>query len=307
MKKLNNKILIIALAVLASILILSRVFRSPGLESTLPKQLVTIDTAQLTQVKIVTSLNDSQEVVLVKEGKQWFALRNKQKVSANADVVKSLLSSLTELKPQRLASRKKDKWESFNVDDKGTSLKVYYGTDKKADMFIGRTSYAQSGAFTYVRVSDEKEVYTIAGTLGYLLNKPLDEWRDKTLLRVNKNEVSKLIFQYPADSSFVIEKRDTAWYVGNRKVQDANVESYLSQLTLKSGNSFADNFTTTSSPTLALQIESKNGTLAMLQAWKADSAQWVLSGSSQKDVYFSANGSSLLTDLFIGKKKVLPE
>jgi len=52
MKKLNNKILIGALVVLVGVFALSRWLRSPGLESNLRKQLLSLDTTNINEVRI---------------------------------------------------------------------------------------------------------------------------------------------------------------------------------------------------------------------------------------------------------------
>jgi hypothetical protein len=304
MKKLNNKVLLIALVLILSVFILSRWLRSPGLESTLPQQLVTLDTARITKLTMLGTSTDSQQVVLTKEGNTWFVSNGRKKVAADVAVVKTTLGSLTDLKPQRLASRKKDKRPLYQVDDTGTRVAVYYDEDKKAEMIIGKSSYSQAGAFTYARMSDEDEVYTVDGTLAYQFNRAFDEWRNKSLLRVNKEEIHKIIFQYPSDSSFVLEKRDSLWYVNDIKADVGKTNTFLSQLAFKNGNAFADDFVANAPPTINIQIESKLGVLANVKGWMVN-ADWIVSSSTQENVFFSAAGTPIIGDLFIGKEKLL--
>jgi hypothetical protein len=37
-----------------------------------------------------------------------------------------------------------------------------------------------------------------------------NDWRDKTLLEFNREDVTRIVFKYPADSSFVLEFRDSS-------------------------------------------------------------------------------------------------
>jgi len=118
MKKLNIKILIIVLIVLAAVFALSRIFRSPGLESNLRKTLVALDTAVVTEVRIQPSNNRTTEIKLFKEGKNWMVIADKQKSVTDNNSVKMMLGQLLDLRTQRLASRKKEKWKHLTLATK---------------------------------------------------------------------------------------------------------------------------------------------------------------------------------------------
>jgi hypothetical protein len=304
MKKLSNKVLLLTLIVLVSIFGISKWLRSPGLESTLPQQLITVDTAKVSRIKISMG-GDSVEITLQKEGTTWWVSKNNKKTATDAGVIQSMLSSLIDVRPERLASRKKEKWDTYQVSDRGTRVEVYEDEDKSADVIVGKTSYSQAGAYTYSRLYDEDEVYAISGTMGYQFNKGFDEWRNKSLLRLTKDDITKVIFQYPADSSFVLEKRDSVWYVNDIKAEDSKTNTYLSQLTFKNGTTFADDFGANTPATISIQVEGKNGVLAILKAWMVENS-WVVSSSTQENTFFSVGGTPIINDVFVGKKKFVP-
>ncbi len=210
MKKLNPKILIAVLVLLVGFFALSRWFRAPGLEGNLKKSLVSMDTATVTEVRILPAKDRASEVKLVKEGNQWQVLAAKQKSRADVGAVKSMLGVVRDLRPQRLASRKKDKWELYQVGDKGTNVALYAGAKKIADINIGKTGVAPGGSggrgnvFTYVRASDENEVFAVDGYIEAHFNRSFNDWRNKAFLRVKKDDITKLTFRYPADSGFVV-------------------------------------------------------------------------------------------------------
>ena len=302
MKKLNNNILIGALVVLVGVFALSRWLRSPGLESNLRKQLLSLDTTNINEVRIKPANYKPLEVVLKKEGNRWRVYNGQQQADTEIGTVKSMLGILKDLKVQRLASRKKDKWDTYQVGDGATQVSVLQD-GKTTEIFFGKSTYSQGGAYTYVRLSKEDEVYAIEGFIDSHFNRTYNDWRNKTLLKLNQADISKITFNYPADSSFALEKRDSVWFAGNVQAADAKVNSYVSQLSFKTLNDFADGFASVEESTVTLQIESKNGVLATVQGWK-NGEQWILTSSAQSGVYFSAT-QSIAQELLATKGKFL--
>jgi len=311
MKKLSNKILLTGLVVLVGIFAASRFFRSPGLESNLRKNLLTLDTAKIDEIKILPSKERTEELRLVREGNLWKVIKGTRQEPASKSSVKNLLSSLN-MEAQQMVSRKKEKWEEFNVGNNSTHVTVFNEGNKLADFHVGKLGFTQSsgggfgGSYTYVRLSDEDQVYSVDGFLEPTFNSTFNDWRDKTLSKLNKEDVIKLSFNYPADSGFVVEKRDSVWYTAADKVDPSKIENLLNLLAAKYASEFAEDFTPTSLPTATLQIDGKVGNLLRIEAWKKDEAEWILSSSHQKGIYFSVKGSSATKDVFVGRKKMLP-
>ena len=308
MKKLSTKILIILLAVLVALFTLSRIFRAPGLESNLRKTLVSLDTALVSEVLIQPASNRTAEIKLIKNGKNWTVVSGKRESTTDHGAVKGMLGSLQNLRTQRLASRKKDKWETYNVGDKGTHVVFYEGSKKVADLNFGKTGFTPGGgygsAFTYVRLSDENEVYTVDGFLESQFNRSYNDWRNKAFLRVKVDDITKINFNYPADSGFVLTKKDSVWMVGSEKGDLAKVQNYLNQIASKNLNEFADGFVPERSSPFSLLIEGKNGILASVEGWK-DGDQWTMKSTAQGGVYFSAT-NALAKELWTGRKHFIP-
>ena len=137
MKKLSNKILIVTFLLLAAVFILSRLFLAPGRGSNLRKDLVKLDTAGVTDVRILPSSHPEAEVILHREGRRWKVSKEKQQSETDEGLVKSMLGMLVRVEAQRMVSRKKEKWEEFNAGEKGTHIAVYENSKKKADFVVG--------------------------------------------------------------------------------------------------------------------------------------------------------------------------
>lgn len=241
MKKISNKVLVIGLGSLIAIFVLAKLFRSPKLESNLRKELTSLDTAAISELKIAKGGDVPSVIRLFKQNNVWMVSQDAMTFQADKSVVSGIVATIGNLRAERMASRSKDKWESFNVADKGTNVSVYVDGEKEAEFRVGKTGIDQSGggmgnqfggqggikAYTYIRMSDEDEVYIVDGFLEPTFNRGISEWRDKSFTRFTSDQVTKVTFTYPADSSFVLEKRDSTWSVSGRPADKNKVEGYL--------------------------------------------------------------------------------
>jgi hypothetical protein len=317
MKKINNKTLIIILIVLVGTFALVRVFRTPAQQSNLRKELVSVDTAAVTQIKLIPKA-DGTEITLKREGAKWTVTKFGKEYNLDLSVVNALLGQLLKIEPQKMVSHKKEKWDEYQVGDSTTRVQALVDDDVVADLLIGRIGFNQSpaqmqqqqqfggggfgGAFTYVRVADEDEVYTVEGFLESTFNRTLNDFRNKTLIRLKSEDITKISFNYP-DSGFVAEKRDKKWWIADTPADSNKMKSYLNQLNFKNASTFADDFTATRQADLSLVVDGASGNLATIKAWKRET-DWVFESSQQPGVFFSSAGSAIFQTLF-GRKKNL--
>ncbi|MEQ9591851.1 MAG: DUF4340 domain-containing protein [Cyclobacteriaceae bacterium] len=302
MSKLNNNILFVALVVLVGLFVLSRIFRSPSLESNVRRELVKLDSAQVSQVVIQPSAEEGKEVRLVRQGATWDVVMEGRQKQADKGAVQSMLGVVVDLEAQRLVSRKREKWDTFEVGESGTRVSVYIGSDKAADLRIGKLNFSQgqtSGGHTYVRLTDDDEVYTVEGFIGTHFNRKFDEWRNKAVLRINKDEITRLTFNYP-DSGFVVQKRDSIWYANDQSVEDGKIAAYLGKLQFRNLNEFVDDFTPVSPARISLIIEGGAGELGKVQAWPLSEEEWIIESSLQKDTYFKSKKSDFVKSILVG-------
>lgn len=307
MKKFSNKFLLITLAILVGIFVLSRVFRSSKLESNIRKELVILDTARVTEVRIKSSATEGEELKLIKTGSNWKVVSGTKEAGTEPGVVKSMLGVAMNLNVQRLVSRKKEKWETFEVGENSTRVTIFDDAEKLADFRVGKFGFPQGqqqgngiqGMYTYVRLTNEDEVYTSEGLIASHFNRSFDQWRDKTFLKV-KEGVSRIDFIYP-DSSFVLEKRDTLWYVGSDRAVDSKVTQYLNKIKFKNISEFEAGIIQPGGTPLRLQITGAVGTIATAQAWPKNEEDWILSSSFQDGVYFSGKRSGVIKEIFPDK------
>lgn len=314
MKKLNNKILVVILVVLAALFVLSRVFRASSREGNLPKELVNVDTASVSEIRMYPNSEKNKEVRLLREGKTWTVKMDNRSAIVEKGNVLSAMMNVVHMKPLRLISKKKTKWDEFHVGDTSTQVKFMKGEEVVADLRVGKIGFNQQpgqqqfspgGIFTYVRLSNEDEVYTVEGFLESAFNRSYNDWRDKAFLRVKQNLVTKVSFIYPADSGFVLEKRDKKWWVNNVEADSTKAKNYISQFEFKNASDFADEFQPSGNAQAVIQINGSGGNLATVQAWKRAN-DWAMNSTHQSKIYFSSKGLESILErkkYFLSKKK----
>ena len=299
MKRFNNKILIIVLLVLAVAFVLTRVFRAPARESNLDADALKVDTSGIHKIQLYPAADERTGVTLTKDGKQWKVSRDKVNSRANGDRVETLLSRLATLKPERIATRKEEKWNDYRVSDStGTAVAVFAGNDEHK-FIVGK----ESAGVTYIRKGGDDEVYAVSGSIASAFNLKFNDWRDPLLLQIMKNAVTKITFDYPADSGFVLAKNGKAWMIDNTPADSAKTETFLNRLRLKKLTNFADDFSANSQPDVTMTIEAPAP--FVVKGWKVTSGNWILESDLQPGIYFSDEGNSVAKDIFPGKKSLL--
>lgn len=319
MKRINNKNLIIILIVLVGIFVLVRIFRTPTQSSNLKKELVSVDTAKITQIKLTPKSGDG-EIIFSRTLGSWTLKQANKQFNVEKGAATALLSQLVKLTPQKMVSRKKEKWTEYQVGDSATRVQALVGDDVVADLMIGRIGFNQSpaqmqqqqqlgggggfgGAFTYVRVADEDEVYTVDGFLESTFNRSINDFRNKTLIRLPSEDITKVSFNYP-DSGFVVEKRNNKWWIGESLADSTKMKSYLNSLNFKNASSFAEDFQANIPNALSLVVDGASGNLATIKAWKREN-DWVFESTQQAGVYFSSEGSAIFQTLLERKKNLV--
>ena len=300
MKRFSNKILFIALLVLAGAFVLTRVFRSPARESNFNTDVLKIDTSRVDKIILHPAADERKELKLSKDSNAWKVSRDKVTALANTDLIKTLLAKLGSLEPERIVTRKKDKWNEYEVSDTtGTDVAVFSGNEEIAKIKVGK----ENTGITFMRRTEEDEVYAVSGAVASSFNLKFNDWRDPSVLRITKDGITRITFNYPADSGFVLTRNEKTWMIDNIQTDSAKTENYLNKLKLKEVTRFADDFTANREPDVIMTIHTPAP--FVIKGWKASFAHWILTSDLQPGVYFSDDGNLVANDIFPGKKSLL--
>jgi hypothetical protein len=206
--------------------------------------LFTIDSLSVDKLQIKMS---ASSLVLEKRGIEWFVV---QPINYKADQanVCQIIHQIKNLEIKNIVSSKPEKQSVFQVDQTGTQVTVYEKGAEKASFILGKmaASYSES----YARKLNSNDVFIIEGASSYMFNRPVKDWRDKTILTTPKENIKEVRYQY-GDTTFSITFSDSTWFVAKDKAQHSVIEGILSSLANLQADDFIDS---TVSPKLTAMI-----------------------------------------------------
>jgi len=317
--KFNNKTLLLILAVLVVLFVFFQFYHKARTEKTIKTDLVVVDTARVSKILLYPMSEKHAEILFQKEGSIWKVSMGKISCNADVNAMQGLLGQLMNIKTQRLASKSKAKWSEYQLSDTtGTRIKVYEGKKLVTDLILGKFTYQQSrnqysmyggggvSGTTYVRLAGEEEIYAIDGFVVFSFNQEFKNWRNQLLIRLNKQEVTRLSFKYPGDSSFTAEMHDKKWYSGANLLDSVKITEYLGSLAFKNVSSFDDTFIPVSSSTCQLIIEGSNNMKPInIQAYIKIPGEYIINSNLNDKSFFTCNNTNLFSEIFKTEKDFL--
>ena len=239
--KLNNKTLGITFAALLLIYLLTKIF-SGNKERSFDPQIISIDTSSIT--KIMVDPANEEAFSLEKTGGGWQVTKSGQQYSATTSSVNGLLGNLQNVKAERIVSKNVERHQDYNVDDSsGTRIELMAGSEKVGDVMVGRFNFNQAtrSGISYVRVTENPEVFSVDGFLSMSLSQGADNYRNKQLLSLNTDDVTKIDLQQNG-SRLSYQKLGTQWQdESGAQIDSSKMVTYLNNIRTINGGTFANN------------------------------------------------------------------
>jgi hypothetical protein len=318
--RFDNKRLYYLLSGLVALLVITIVVKVPGERSTLKSKVVEFDTAAVDNIILYPRVSNGKAVEFIRTNGLWRVRQDEIVAMPQEGSVRNIFNEVLNLKPQSLAALNKSKWKEFDLTDSlATRIKFLNKKGKViADLMIGRISYKpqQSPYASYggnnmqvssfVREYSEQKVYSVDGFISFSLNVKFDDWRDRTFIKSNKDDLTNISFIYPGDSSFVLSKKDKTWNTGSQIADSASVSNYLSSLGVMNGETFRDKYSPVSSPAYQMIVEGNNLLKISVKCFQDENkTDFILNSSLNPEVYFSMKKEDLFGKLLKPKKSFL--
>lgn len=321
--KLNIKVLLIILVILGAIFVISEY--SGDKERSFSRVLLAVDTANVSEIQIHFPA-DGKDIILKKNSpSDWSVHSDENTFPADISVVKSILGQFTEIKPERIAATSRERWSEYEVTD-SAAIRVQLKDKSKtmADVYFGKFSYTQppqgqqmqlqmqqqqGKMSTYVRKADEDKVYAVEGFLKMSYQKDVNSYRNKTLVNVKRDDISRLEFTYP-DYSFVVEKVNNSWMMNNQPADSLKTVRYLNKIQKLSSTGFLPPATPkTGEAAYKIKIEGNNFNPVELSAIPTSDTlvKWVITSSVNPMAEFDGTKSKLFERAFVNETEFLPD
>ncbi len=232
-------VLAAVLLVLVAVWLLQR-WQQRAVVASAPVATLTLDPDKVTKLRIEKPGGEKVEIGRVAGA--W-RIEVPGDYRASEPVVSGVLKTLQSLALSDVVSTNPAKRGIYQVDSTGTRVQVLEGESTVLDVVVGKSS--PDFAHTYVRRHDQDPVYRADGMLAYNFNKRVDDWRDKTILDVPMEGVSRLNLEYPQEKvQLTLARADSAWTLaaggGAAEEADSTAAEQLLRVACKlSTNNFA--------------------------------------------------------------------
>src|SRR5947209_3119388 len=139
---------------------------------------------------IVIKKKGGEEVVLAKDGAGKWRIAGPKRTGADQDAVSSMLSTLSSLSSDRLIEEKASNLGQYGLTEPTLQVSVT-GKDAKAQkLLVGDDTPTGGGA--YAKLEGDPRVFSIASYTKSSLDKSAKDLRDKRLLAVDSEKISRV-------------------------------------------------------------------------------------------------------------------
>ncbi|MFA7490034.1 MAG: DUF4340 domain-containing protein [Mariniphaga sp.] len=272
---------------------------------TFKKDLVKVESGEISAIEIYPRVVHGERIRLFRENDLWMVESGGEKFKADRTIASSLVNDLNQATPENVVAIGKDRWDSYEVTDSlGTRVKLFKGEDVVADLIIGKFNFSQPRKMTsYIRLAGEKEVYGVNGMLGMSFNRNSNTFRDKTVISSNTTDWRRLIFNYPADSSFMLGKSDSSWTIENQPADSTEVVNYFNAIRNLTDSRFAE-MKPEISASHQLRIEGDNQMEPVeITGFYLDEDNFILESNQNRGNFF--NSPDLAKKIFVPRSKFI--
>lgn len=140
------------------------------------------------EITAISMIDENQSVELRKTGDSW--LIEPQGYRADSSQISRLLSEASELTVVDLITNRED-YERYELDDsKAINIKISTEEGTQREFALGKSS--SSAIYSYIRLPEEKGIYSVRGNLKNVFSLSLDTWRDKQVMSFDPESVGAL-------------------------------------------------------------------------------------------------------------------
>lgn len=168
----------------------------------------TVDVPELTisaqEVRTIHVTGQGQNVGLERDNGTWM-LTEPLRSAADSVTVSRFLEDLSALELQSVVSTNSERHARYGVDSMATEVRVE-GEGGEQSLIVG--DQGPGFGSNYVRISGEEPVYLSSGSIRIPEN--ADAWRDKTIVRLSPNQISRLSISGPG-LSYDMVREDGSW------------------------------------------------------------------------------------------------
>jgi hypothetical protein len=311
---MNNKKLLIIFVSGIIILLTSYMLRGKRAASFDP-QIVAIDTTRIERIQFIAGGAEKPTFDLKPVGADWEATQGNIKVKVAHTSMKPILSTLADLKAERIVTEDKAKYGEFEIDENQAGQVLVWQDGKQvAELYVGGFRFDQVArtASTYIRKGDKPEVYVVDGFAGMSLKTRFEQFRDKKLVKTSEEDLTSLEWMGAAGIKQKIQKEEGIWYyAGMEAVDSTKFQNYLTALANAQGADFSD-LTSIQGLTLVEQLTLYGNNMAAPTTISAYSNQdtlapFLVHSSANPESIFLSDSTGIYKRIFTDLRQFWPD
>lgn len=153
-----------------------------------PPSILKLDEASITQVAL--KKKDAAPIVLAKNSSGIWQISEPKPLAADQSTVSSMLSTLSSLNSQRLVEDKASDLKQYGLDQPAVEADITEKDNKSQRILLGDET--PTGNAIYTMLAGDPRVFTIATYNKNSIDKSLNDLRDKRLIRIEADKISRL-------------------------------------------------------------------------------------------------------------------
>ncbi|MGB6473062.1 MAG: DUF4340 domain-containing protein [Candidatus Sulfotelmatobacter sp.] len=153
-----------------------------------PPAILKLDEASITRFEL--KKRNTEPIVLAKSNSGSWQIVQPKPLGADQSTVASALSTLSSLNSERVVEDKASDLKQFGLDHPAVEIDVTEKDNKSHQLLIGDDTPA--GGAVYAMLTGDPRVFTMASYNRTSIDKSLNDLRDKRLLTVSPDKVSRL-------------------------------------------------------------------------------------------------------------------
>ncbi|MCD6353343.1 MAG: DUF4340 domain-containing protein [Proteobacteria bacterium] len=193
--------------------------------------------------KLLIKKADETTTTLKNRDDVWYVVTDKENYPADPQLINEAIKTLQALKKVNLASRKKDKHALFKVKEKMGMEVILFGSEDKelARLIVGKNG--PDFFSTYIRRADADEVFLYERYLKGHYDKPISNWRDKTIFDFDADEVTEIKIAKKEETIIISKDTKKNWHIEkpiSLFAENKEVEKILNTFSSLKASDFAD-------------------------------------------------------------------
>ncbi|MEZ4743085.1 MAG: DUF4340 domain-containing protein [Bdellovibrionota bacterium] len=207
--------------------------------------LVKAQKEEIYEIAITDSTNDTSNNYTIEKREGAWTISKPITAPADQSVVNNFINSVLEYKYHQKVSSEKKEWDKFGVNDKAKSISIKQKgpDDSNSEVILYVGNNAPIGYSTYSRTNASDDTYVGSQYLQTLTSKKLNEFRDKTIIKINEADLTSLAYHMRLQKPILFTRDDKGYHMNgseNFKVDQIEVSSLVGAINSAKATTFAD-------------------------------------------------------------------